>query len=145
MPKKTLKDVPLQEITLRKYENPYGLGQRECARKFLLSIGLLQLGESRDIIVDIFEMFLKARKVRKSLDVEDFVEELHGKIGASSPNISRQIKRLRDLKIVEKTHDGYRITEFSKIENMITNYIVPFVINQSAERLIEYAKELDRQ
>ena len=90
-------------------------------------------------------IFLKARKVRKSLDVEDFVEELHGKIGASSPNISRQIKRLRDLKIVEKTHDGYRITEFSKIENMITNYIVPFVINQSAERLIEYAKELDRQ
>ncbi|MGC8940884.1 MAG: hypothetical protein ACP5JY_02520 [Candidatus Nanoarchaeia archaeon] len=44
--KKALKDLPLQEITLRKYEEPKGLSQRELAKKFLLSIGLLNPGES---------------------------------------------------------------------------------------------------
>ncbi len=145
MAKKALRDIPLQEITLRKYEQPYGLEEKELVRKFLLSLGLLQPGESRDIIVDIFHLFLKARKRNKTLDVEDIVTELEGKVGASSPNVSRQIKRLRDLKIVEKNHDGYRITEFGKIDNIVSNYLVPFVINQSAERLREYAKELDRR
>lgn len=145
MAKKTLRDIPLQEITLRKYEQPYGLEEKELVRKFLLSLGLLQPGESRDIIVDIFHLFLKARKRNKTLDVEDIVTELEGKTGASAPNVSRQIKRLRDLKIIEKNHDGYRITEFGKIDNIVSNYLVPFVINQSAERLREYAKELDRR
>jgi DNA-binding transcriptional ArsR family regulator len=145
MAKKALRDIPLQEITLRKYEQPYGLEEKELVRKFLLSLGLLQPGESRDIIVDIFHLFLKARKRNKTLDTEDIVGELEGKTGASAPNVSRQIKRLRDLKIVEKNHDGYRITEFGKIDNIVSNYLVPFVINQSAERLREYAKELDRR
>ncbi len=145
MAKKALRDIPLQEITIRKYEQPYGLEEKELVRKFLLSLGLLQPGESRDIIVDIFHLFLKARKRNKTLDVEDIVTELAGKTGASAPNVSRQIKRLRDLKIVEKNHDGYRITEFGKIDNIVSNYLVPFVINQSAERLREYAKELDRR
>ncbi len=145
MAKKALRDIPLQEITLRKYEQPYNLQEKELVRKFLLSLGLLQPGESRDIIVDIFNLFLKARKRNKTLDVEEIVTELEGKNGASSPNVSRQIKRLRDLKIVEKNHEGYRITEFGKIDNIVSNYLVPFVINQSAERLREYAKELDRR
>ncbi len=145
MAKKVLRDIPLQEITLRKYEQPYGLEERELVRKFLLSLGLLQPGESRDIIVDIFHLFLKARKRNKTLDTEDIVNELEGKTGASSPNVARQIKRLKDLKILEKTHEGYRITEFGKIDNIISNYIIPFVLNQSAERLREYAKELDRR
>ena len=145
MVKKSLRDIPLQEITLRKYEQPYGLDDRELSRKFLLSIGLLQPGESRDIIVDIFELFVKARKINKPLEVEFIVNELEGKNGASAPNVSRQIKRLRDMKLIEKVHEGYRITEFGKIDNIVSNFVVPFVINQSAERLSEYAKELDRR
>ena len=88
---------------------------------------------------------MKTRKQNKSLDVEDIVEELEGKVGASSPNVTRQIKRLKDLKLIEKSHEGYRITEFGKIDNIVSNYIIPFVINQGAERLREYAKELDRR
>ena len=145
MVKKSLRDIPLQEITLRKYEQPFGLDDRELSRKFLLSIGLLQPGESRDIIVDIFELFVKARKINKPLEVEFIVNELEGKNGASAPNVARQIKRLRDMKLIEKVHEGYRITEFGKIDNIVSNFVVPFVINQSAERLSEYAKELDRR
>ena len=145
MVKKSLRDIPLQEITLRKYEQPFGLDDRELSRKFLLSIGLLQPGESRDIIVDIFELFVKARKFNKPLEVDFIVNELEGKTGASAPNVSRQIKRLRDMKLIEKIHTGYRITEFGKIDNIVSNFVIPFVINQSAERLSEYAKELDRR
>ena len=68
MVKKASRDIPLQELTLRKYEQPHGLEERELVRKFLLSLGLLQPGESRDIIVDIFYLFLKARKQNLSLD-----------------------------------------------------------------------------
>ena len=145
MVKKSLRDIPLQEITLRKYEQPFGLDDRELSRKFLLSIGLLQPGESRDIIVDIFELFVKARKLNKPLEVDFMVNELEGKSGASAPNVARQIKRLKDMKLIEKVHEGYRITEFGKIDNIVSNFVVPFVINQSAERLSEYAKELDRR
>ena len=145
MVKKSLRDIPLQEITLRKHEQPFGLEDRELSRKFLLSIGLLQPGESRDIIVDIFELFVKARKLNKPLEVDFIVNELEGKNGASAPNVSRQIKRLRDMKLIEKIHAGYRITEFGKIDNIVSNFVIPFVINQSSERLREYAKELDRR
>jgi DNA-binding MarR family transcriptional regulator len=145
MVKKSLRDIPLQEITLRKYEQPFGLDDRELSRKFLLSIGLLQPGESRDIIVDIFELFVKARKLNKPLEIEFIVNELEGKSGASAPNVSRQIKRLRDMKLIEKVHEGYRITEFGKIDNIVSNFVIPFMINQSSERLSEYAKELDRR
>ena len=52
-------DIPLAEITLRKYESPENLDKREAVRKLCLSIGLLQPGDSRDIIVDIFQVLLE--------------------------------------------------------------------------------------
>ena len=53
------KDIPLSEITLRKYEKPYEAPSRDLTRKLCLSIGLLQPGDSRDVIVDVFEFLLK--------------------------------------------------------------------------------------
>ena len=57
-----MKDIPLSEITLRKYEKPVGLEKRELVRKICLSLGLLQLGDSRDIIVDILIVLIDANK-----------------------------------------------------------------------------------
>ena len=45
---KVSKDIPLNEITLRRYEKP-NLQGRELVRKLCLSIGLLQPGDSRDV------------------------------------------------------------------------------------------------
>ena len=143
MSKRALKDVPLQEITLRKYESPQNLDQRELCKKFLLSIGLLQPGESRDIIVDIFLHLLRARKERKFLQIEHLIEALREKQGASPPNIRRQLRRLRALKLVEKLPEGYRITEFGSIEPIINDFIVQFLINPSVNRIREYAASLD--
>ena len=54
MAKKVSKDIPLAEITLRKYEKPGELSKRDLIKKLCLSVGLLQPGDSRDVIVDIF-------------------------------------------------------------------------------------------
>ena len=63
MQKKTIsKDVPLSELTLRKYEKPDTLKDRDLIRKLCLSLGLLQPGDSRDVIVDVLSVMLKAKK-----------------------------------------------------------------------------------
>ena len=46
MPKTISKDLPLSEITLRRYEKPYATNKRELTRKLCLSLGLLQPGDS---------------------------------------------------------------------------------------------------
>ena len=144
MDKRALKDMPLQEITLRKYESPQNLDQRELSKKFLLSVGLLQPGESRDILVDIFLQLLKARKEKNFLQIETFIEALKNKQGASPPNIRRQLRRLKALKLVEKLPEGYRITEFGSLEPIINDFIIQFLINPSVSRVREYATNLDK-
>jgi len=143
MSKKALKDTPLQEITLRKYESPQNLDERELSKKFLLSVGLLQPGESRDIIVDIFLELLKARKEKKHLQIEHFIETLKEKPGASPPNVRRQLRRLKALKLVEKLSEGYRITEFGSLEPIVNDFIIQFVVNPSIKRVREFATNLD--
>jgi len=88
-------------------------------------------------------MLLVARKSKQSLQVSNFLTELDGKPGASAPNIRRQLRRLKDIKLIEKAGEGYRITEFGDISSIVESYIIPFVINQSVERLRDYSKSLD--
>jgi len=76
MVKKTSKDLPLLELTVRKYEKPYNISNRELVKKFCLGIGLLQPGDSRDVIVEILLVLLKSKKERKELRIE----EVQGKL-----------------------------------------------------------------
>jgi len=133
-----LKDIPLQEITIRKYESPSGMERKELIRKFLLSLGLLQPGESRDIIVNIFELLLENKG--KGYEPTEIFRALGERPGASAPNVRRQLRRLKDLKLVEKMRDGYQVCD--SIPSVIENFIEPFVVKQSLERLKEYSKEL---
>ena len=77
MANKTIsKDVPLSEITLRRYEKPYNMPRRELIRKLCLSIGLLQVGDSRDVIVDIFQVLLNSKEKSIVLDSESIKKEV---------------------------------------------------------------------
>ena len=145
MQKRALKDLPLQEITLRKYEEPSTLSGKELSKKFLLSVGLLNPGESRDVIVDIFELLLGAKKEKKHLQIEAFLEKLKGKPGASAPNVRRQLRRLKDLKLIEKLPEGYRITEFGDLKPIISSYVTEFLVSPALERVKQYAEALDSQ
>lgn len=140
--KRATRDIALNEITLRKYESPKGMNKKELCKKFLLSIGLLQPGESRDIISEIFYLLATTNA---ELDIPLIAKNLRNLPGASEPNIRRQIRRLKDLKLVEKHNNGYRIIESGSIENSIKNYIVPFMIQPATERILDYARELDKK
>src|SRR3989338_6620166 len=101
MGKTISKDIPLAEIVLRKYESPGNLKDRELIRKLCLSIGLLQPGDSRDIVVDVFQVFLENKdKTMDSKEINSMVIEVRKKNnlplkGVAPSNIRRQVKKFR--------------------------------------------------
>ena len=106
MPKTISKDTPLAEITLRRYEKPSNLKGRDLVRKLCLSIGLLQPGDSRDVIVDVLNAILTAKKELDSKEIEELVKEERKKhslpmLGIAGSNIRRQLKRLKDMFLIE--------------------------------------------
>jgi hypothetical protein len=146
-----VKDVPLGEITLRKYEKPYDAPKRELVRKVCLSLGLLQPGDSRDIIVDILLVLEDARKQKimiSSFEIRDKVDAIRKQNsleakGLAESNIRRQLKRLRDAMLVEKLENKYRMSEFSSLNEIFTTKIEKFLVPQIVERIKEYLVKLD--
>ena len=147
-----VKDIALNEITLRKYERPYNLDERELVKKICLSLGLLQPGDSRDVIVDIFLILIEASKNKEKLNSEQIrqrVEKIRkekslGTRGLAESNIRRQLKRLRDLMIIEKKENLYHIAEFETLMEIFEKKIVGFQIPQIIERIKEYLQELEK-
>ncbi len=146
-----VKDLPLSEITLRRYEKPYDSSQRELIRKVCLSLGLLQPGDSRDIVVDLLMVLEDARKNRiwmSSFDIRDKVDairkenSLEGK-GLAESNIRRQLKRLRDAMLVDKKENKYRVSEFASLSELFESKIESFLIPQTVERIKEYLGKLE--
>tara|TARA_Y100000310_G_scaffold334233_1_gene413478 strand:+ start:11208 stop:11660 length:453 start_codon:yes stop_codon:yes gene_type:complete len=150
MPKTIARDSPLNELTLRRYEKPYTKNKREIIRKFCLSIGLLQPGDSRDIVVDVFQVMLNAKNKKLLMNSEEIKDEavaLRKKAklplkGIASSNIRRQLKRLRDLFIVEKLKNEYRITEFEDISVIFDEKVEKYVLDNIMKRVKEYSKLL---
>lgn len=145
-------DIPLAEITLRRYEKPYQSDKRDLMKKVCLSLGLLQPGDSRDVIVDVLLVLDSARKERKQLtsdDVKRLVEETRARNnlelkGIAESNIRRQLKRLGDMMILDKKENKYNLSEFSSVHEIFQNKIEKFIIPQCVERVKEYLAELDK-
>ena len=143
------KDTPLAEITLRKYEKPYDLSNRELIKKLCLSLGLLQPGDSRDIIVDIFLILINEKNKLSAKQIEEKVIELRKKEnmqlkGIASSNIRRQLKRLKDLFLIESVANEYRINENEKLINIFEEKIEKFYIKSITDRIKEYLKIMDK-
>ncbi|MDP3881804.1 MAG: hypothetical protein Q8Q31_02910 [Nanoarchaeota archaeon] len=147
-----VKDIPLTEITLRRYERPYDSSPRELVKKVCLSLGLLQPGDSRDIIVDILLVLEEARKQKawlSSFEIRDKVEVVRKQNslevkGLAESNIRRQLKRLRDILLVDKQENKYRISEFENLAELFVNKIERFLIPQTIERVKEYLGKLEK-
>jgi len=143
-------DAPLAEITLRKYPRPTDLSRRELVKRLCLSMGLLQPADSRDVIVDVFQVILDAEKPISSDQVQIRVIDSRKKeslalIGIAPSNIRRQIKRLRDLFLVEKVGSTYRLTEGESLHEIFTEKIEKFYLQSITERVKEYCKLLDEK
>ena len=141
--KKVAKDTALSEITLRKYEKPYNLKGRELIKKLCLSVGLLQPGDSRDIIIDVFQVLIENRKELDSKEIEKLVIENRKKhslelIGIAPSNIRRQLKRLRSLFLIENNANMYRITENAPLNEIFEEKIRKFYLDSIVNRVKEY-------
>lgn len=147
-----MKEESLGEITLRKYEKPYQLPKRELVKKVCLSLGLLQPGDSRDIVVDILLVLLEAKKEKQKLDtdqIKDKAIEIRKNSnlelkGIAESNIRRQLKRLRDIFLVEKDNNLYKIAEFESLRFLFEDKLERFYIASIIERIKEYLDELDK-
>ena len=140
------REIPLSEITLRRYEKPYYMEKRELMRKLCLSVGLLQPGDSRDIIVDILHVLHDAKKsnlMMNSEDIQKNVIELRKKknlavSGVASSNIRRQVRRLREVFLVEKIKNQYRISEFDDFNVIFKDKIQKLYIDNILGRVEDY-------
>jgi len=148
MSKSISRDIPLAEIVLRKYECPSSLKDRELVRKLCLSIGLLQPGDSRDIVVDLLQVFLNDKSsVFTSQEIYDKVIHIRKENnlplkGVAPSNIRRQLKRLRELFLIEKFQNNYRITEKEDFINLFEHKIEKYYLKSIIDRVREYFKAI---
>ncbi len=142
------KDTPLAEITLRKYEKPSNdMSKRDIVKKLCLSVGLLQPGDSRDIIVDIFHVLLDSKEQLDSETIQNKVIDYRKRKklslnGVAQSNIRRQIRRLREIFLVEKVKNTYRISENETLHNIFEEKIKKFYLPTIVARVEEYFKIL---
>ncbi len=142
------RDTPLAEITLRKYERPSQTG-RDLVRKLCLSVGLLQPGDSRDVVVDVFHTLLVRREELTSVEVEREViayrkEHSLPLLGIAPSNIRRQLLRLRELFFVEKNGNLYRIAENASLEELFKEKIYLFYLDAITKRVLDYVRATDK-
>ncbi|MFH1398613.1 MAG: hypothetical protein ABIG95_00705 [Candidatus Woesearchaeota archaeon] len=151
MAKNISKDTPLSEITFRRYEKPGKVTGRNLVRKVCLSVGLLQPGDSRDVVVDVFYVLLRARNRKKNLTSEEIVELVIKSrkrsklpmLGIAPSNIRRQLLRIRELFFVEKIKNRYRITEFMRLEEIYNSRVKRILLDSILRRVEEHIIAVD--
>ncbi len=149
---KISRDTPLAELTLRRYEKPT-MSERELVRKFCLSLGLLQPGDSRDVVVDVLHVLLKARQRREELHSEEIKNEVIKErkqlgiamLGVAASNIRRQLKRIKDLHLIETNANLYRVSEFGQLSEIFEEKVENFLLKAVLGRIKEYVKKLDEE
>lgn len=149
---KVAKEIPLSSITLRKYEKPYQAKERQIVKRFCLSVGILEPGDSRDVIVDMLIVLLKNSSKKHLLSVEEIVKMTReerksrklGEKGCSEPNIRRQLLRVKNLGLVERVQSKYRIKEFMSMAELAEE-VVRKRTEDILSRVILYSKAIDNK
>ena len=130
---------------------PRNIKERELVKKLCLCVGLLQPGDSRDVVIDVFHVLLKSGKRRKLMSVTEIEQKviqnrkLHkvALTGIASSNIRRQIKRLRTLMLVEKIKSRYRITEFMPLSRLFSEKVEGIILPNILQRIKDYFQNAD--
>jgi hypothetical protein len=149
---KISRDTPLAELTLRRYEKPT-MNDRDLVRKFCLSIGLLQPGDSRDVVVDVLHVLMKARQKKEELHSEEVKNNVMSlrknmklpMLGIASSNIRRQLKRLKDLHLIETNSNLYRITEWNNLSEIFEEKVEGFLLKTVMSRVKDYLVKMDEE
>jgi hypothetical protein len=108
----------------------------------------LQPGDSRDVVVDVLQVILDAEKDLTSTEVERRViqRRKEGKLvmlGVAPSNIRRQLLRLRDLFIVEKVKNTYRVRENALLRTIFEESVQKYYLDSILNRVKEYLDAVD--
>ncbi len=144
------RETPISEITLRRYEKPYASNKRDLLKKACLSLGLLNPGDSRDVVVDILYILLEAKKELNALEIVKNVIQLRKNenlenAGTAPSNIRRQIRRLRAIYLVEKIKNRYQITENMKLTEIFDEKIQGILLKTISSRVREYLEKVEKE
>jgi hypothetical protein len=144
------KDTALGELTLRKYEPPGELDDRELVRKLCLSLGVLQPGDSRDVVVDILLVLLRAKEPMASREIEHAVMDAREAadlpmLGVAPSNIRRQLLRLRDVFLLEKVKNTYRLRENASLQDIFNEHFEQYFMTSVLARVKEYLSLADQR
>jgi hypothetical protein len=140
----------LSELTLRKYEKPSkDITTREIIRRICCSIGLLQPDDSRDIIVDIFQSIIEAKRPIKTKEIIGQVKINRSKnnlvlYGLTYPNVCRQLRRLKQLHLIDVKADKYRLNENDSLRNIFNQKIMNYHLISIKKRINEYINLLEK-
>ena len=132
---------PLKELILRKYEPPSNLSPREACKRICLSLGLLQSDDSRETIVDIFQILLEAHQKNRELylkDIKNMLIEKGISEGIAESNIRRHLRRLNEIGFVERVNKRYRFSQRELPSDRFRKYIKKYVISDILDRIEEY-------
>ncbi|MDK2849892.1 MAG: hypothetical protein PWP03_364 [Candidatus Woesearchaeota archaeon] len=145
---KVVKDLPLSEITLRRYEKPERLSERNLIKRVCLSLGLLNPGDSRDIIVEILYVLTKSKKPLTLTQIEKKVYNTRKKFkqnlqGITPANISRQLRKLKKLGIVSESNREYSLSEGLSLTEIFDEKVKPLILQPILERISLYLKKAD--
>ena len=88
-----MRDAPISEITLRKYEPPSGDLERDL-RQFLLSLGLVRPGSQGSPVETVFRELLLSKKPVS-------VAELAKKAKITESAVRYHLERLKNFRLVE--------------------------------------------
>ena len=148
MTKTVAREMPLSEITLRRYEKPFLLEGRALIKKFCLCLGLLQPGDSRDIVVDVFHVILQAKGPLFASEIEERVCEERQKnslasLGITGSNIRRQLRRLQELHVIERKTKQYTVTERLPLSEIISERTIKHHLQPILERIHEYSRRIE--
>jgi hypothetical protein len=139
------KDRPLSGISLNEFERPTN-DYNTNLRRFCISLGLISPGESRIAIVYLLDILLKARKKNpEGLESYELTKELYKrKVKIVYANILRDLRKLIAVGLVEKRNNLYRIKENLKLNEIISSFIKPYIIDRILSKIEEYAKSIDK-
>ena len=139
------KDRPLSGISLNEFERPTN-DYNTNLRRFCISLGLISPGESRIAMVYILDVLLKCRKRNpEGLDSYEIIKNLYKKkVKIVYANILRDLRKLMAVGLVEKRNSLYRIKENMKLDEIISDFIKPYIIDRMLNKIEEYARSIDK-
>ncbi|MBR9689680.1 MAG: winged helix-turn-helix transcriptional regulator [Candidatus Altiarchaeota archaeon] len=126
-----VRDTPLFELTLRKYEPPTGDLDKDL-RTFLLSLGMVRPGDQKSPLEVIFKAILTSKKPIA-------VDDLAKMAGVTESAVRYHLERLKALRLVDGRKEYYLAeTDLSVAFKVFRRY----VLEELLDRIDLYVSEL---